>query len=405
MDKDLIFRFLPNKVSIREYGFDALKKALKINPEQIINMIIDSGLKGRGGAGFPTGLKWKYSAESISQKKYLICNADEGEPGTFKDRYVMEGLSFQLLEGIIIASYAIGADTAYIYIRGEYEKSIKELSKRIKELYSSGLLGKNILKSKFNLDVHIRRGAGSYLCGEELTLIESLEGKRGNPRIKPPFPAQSGLFGLPTLVNNVETLANVPYILNRGVDFFKAIGTVKSPGSKLFCVSGDVKKPGVYEAPFGLRLKTLIEDYAGGIKSGSDLKCVLLGGAAGTFVSASEIDVVIDYGVLRENGFTLGSGAVIVFDLSKDLNKVIYSILKFFHHESCGKCVPCRVGTKQLMLDFKLFKDSEIKDKKLLEKIVADSVLISQTSLCPLGQSPVMALKSAFNMLVVDNGL
>ncbi len=377
-------------------GFNAFEKILKRNSKEIIQEIIFSGLRGRGGAGFPTGTKWKFTAEYDAPQKYAICNADEGEPGTFKDRPIMEMLPFLHIEGLMIASYCIGATKAYIYIRGEYTKSIKVTRDAIAILYQTGWLGQNIKNSGFNLDIEIFTGAGSYLCGDELTLIESLEGKRGNPRYKPPFPAEKGLFGMPTLVNNVETLSNIPLILNIGSEVYCKLGTETSPGTKIFCISGDVEKPGYYEAELGVPLSTLLYEYAGGIINGNKPGAILIGGAAGTFVALSDIDnVCMEYDELVSKNYVLGSGAIMVFDENKSMYDILYSILKFFKHESCGKCVPCRVGCVQLLQLMKTLQKSENK-KAVFEKMIEEAVFMAGTSLCALGQSPILPLKSAF---------
>lgn len=378
---------------VKNDGFYAFKKALKLSPEKVIAEISDSGLRGRGGAGFPTGMKWKFTAQSNSEIKYAICNADEGEPGTFKDRYLMEFLPFLYIEGLMIASYAINASKAIVYIRGEYNKSIKETEKAIKKLYNEKLLGKNILESNYSLDIEIKLGAGSYLCGEELTLIESIEGKRGNPRIKPPFPAEKGLFGKPTLVNNVETLANIPIIINKSAINYKKIGTEKSKGTKLITLSGDILKPGIYEIPFGVKLSELIK-LAGGTKN--KIKAILVGGAAGTFVSLKDIEIELDYDILASKQYVLGSGAIMIFDEEKSLKEILHSILKFFKHESCGKCVPCRVGTAKLVdISKKMSKSKNIEN--LLQELLLEAQFIAKTSLCPLGQSPILPIRSIIN--------
>lgn len=372
-------------------GYSGLRKALLTKPKILIQELIDAGLRGRGGAGFPTGMKWKFVQQSESDQKYVICNADEGEPGTFKDRMIMEQNPHLLLEGLIISAYCTGADKGYIYIRGEYTDSIQTIKKAIDDAYSSGFLGTAILNSSFSLDLEIKIGAGSYLCGEELTLIESLEGKRGHPRIKPPFPAQKGVFGKPTLVNNVETLANVPFIISKGSKQFKRFGTETAPGTKMFTVSGDVINPGMHEVELGTPLKDIIT-LCGGIKEGK-AKAFLLGGAAGTFIPASMDDIQMDYDSLAEKGATLGSGAIIVMNDSRTILQMLNSILRFFKHESCGKCVPCRVGCKQLL---EIMNEMESGNKKdLYEKLQAEAEYIARNSLCPLGQSPILSIRTA----------
>ncbi len=377
-------------------GYEGLKKALQMKPVDIIDELMDAGLRGRGGAGFSTGMKQKFTSESCQRcpQRYVVVNADEGEPGTFKDRVIMEQDPHLYLEGTIIAARAIQATKGYIYIRGEYHESIKATQKAIEDAYAAGFLGKDILGSGFDFDVEIKLGAGSYLCGEELTMLESLEGKRGNPRIKPPFPAEKGVFGMPTLVNNVETLANAPLIILHGKDWYRKYGTERSPGTKVFTISGQVNAPGHYEVPFGVSLQQLI-DLAGGIRDGKRFKAALLGGAAGTFVDASMLDERMTYDNLREKGATLGSGAVIVMAEGDPVYDILHNCLRFFRHESCGKCVPCRVGTTQLVLQADKLKEGGGDKEALLKQMVRESEIMAGTSLCPLGQSPILPLESA----------
>lgn len=375
-------------------GYEAIKKALRQKPEEIIESVLNSGLRGRGGAGFPTGLKNKFTNQSEDLEKYVVCNADEGEPGTFKDRVIMEKDPHILLEGMIISAYAIQASKAYIYIRGEYTESIEKLEVAINQAREKGVIGKNIFSSGFNIDFEIKLGAGSYLCGEELTLIESLEGKRGNPRIKPPFPAEKGLFGKPTLINNVETFAHIPYIIEKGADHYKSLGTEKSPGTKIFTISGDVQKPGYYETEMGVTLRQLIYGFAGGIKDGKEFYTAILGGAAGTFVDESVLDTPMGYDTLKEKGAVLGSGAIMVMSKERSIFDMTQSILEFFKHESCGKCVPCRVGMPQLLLLMERVKRNEIDRLEALDLLLAESEYMAKSSLCPLGQSPILPIKS-----------
>jgi NADH:ubiquinone oxidoreductase subunit F (NADH-binding)/NADH:ubiquinone oxidoreductase subunit E len=378
-------------------GYGALKKALGRDPASLVEELAKAILRGRGGAGFPAGIKGRAASSGQAVcDRYVVCNADEGEPGTFKDRIIMEGEPHLLLEGILIAGYAIGAPRGYIYVRGEYGLSIERLRKAVEDAARRGYLGANILGSDFSFDVEIRPGAGSYLCGEELTLLESLEGKRGYPRIKPPFPAESGLWNMPTLVNNVETLANMPFIVSQGADAYLALGTPSSPGTKIFCISGDVKKPGYVEVEMGIPLRTLIEDFAGGVKGGGKPRAVLLGGAAGTFVSAEMLDLPMDYDALKKAGATLGSGAVIVLARDRSIARMLSAIMDFFRHECCGKCIPCRVGTERLAESAaKLHAMSPHDRRSALQEMLAEAVLMEKTSLCPLGQSPVLPLRSA----------
>lgn len=377
-------------------GYRGLKKALSMDPFSIIDEMTKAGLRGRGGAGFSTGMKKKFTSQGCQEcpQRYVVVNADEGEPGTFKDRVIMEQDPHLYIEGTIIAGYSIQATKGYIYIRAEYYESIDKTRKAIKAAYEKGFLGSNILGSGFDFDLEIKLGAGSYLCGEELTMLESLEGKRGNPRIKPPFPAEKGVFGMPTLVNNVETLANVPLIVLNGKDWYRQFGTERSPGTKVFTISGQVRHPGHYEIGLGVTLRQLIDDLAGGMLPGKTFKAALLGGAAGTFVDSSMLDEKMTYDNLREKDATLGSGAVIVMAEGDSVYDILHNCLRFFKHESCGKCVPCRVGTALLVKETENLKNGAA-GKALLDRMVRESEIMAATSLCPLGQSPILPLKSA----------
>ncbi|MGC9375203.1 MAG: NADH-quinone oxidoreductase subunit NuoF [Bacteroidales bacterium] len=390
-----------NPESIDEYitlgGYKKVKKALQKTPADIIELMIEAKLRGRGGAGFSTGLKEKFTNEAVCERcvqKYIVCNADEGEPGTFKDRVIMEQDPHILIEGLIIAAFAIGATKGYIYVRGEYTKSIQMLRVALLQAKEKGFLGKNILNSGFDFELEIKLGAGSYLCGEELTLLESLEGKRGYPRIKPPFPAEKGLFGMPTLINNVETFAHIPYIIEHGAAHYKSMGTEKSPGTKIFTISGDVNKPGYYETTMGVTLRSLINDLAGGMKDNKKFKAALLGGAAGTFVNETVLDTPMGFDSLKEKGAVLGSGAIIVMSEERSIFDMAYSILEFFKHESCGKCVPCRVGTAQLMILMDKAKENPSKKPQILDQLLYEADYMAKNSLCPLGQSPILPIKS-----------
>jgi NADH:ubiquinone oxidoreductase subunit F (NADH-binding)/NADH:ubiquinone oxidoreductase subunit E len=378
-------------------GFAALRKALSLDQGQVVEELTRAILRGRGGAGFPAGIKGRAASDAVANsERYVVCNADEGEPGTFKDRIIMEGEPHLLLEGMTICGLAIGAQRGYIYVRGEYGLSITRLQKAISDAAARGFLGKNILGSDFSFEIELRVGAGSYLCGEELTLLESLEGKRGYPRIKPPFPAEAGLWGMPTLVNNVETLANVPFIIAEGASAYLSLGTATSPGTKIFCLSGDVNKPGYVEVEMGITLRRLIDDFAGGVKGGGAPAAVLLGGAAGTFVSAAMLDLPMDYDALKKAGATLGSGAVIVMGRDRSIIAMLSSIMDFFRHESCGKCIPCRVGTARLAERARdLDGVSRESRRSVLREMVREAEMMEKTSLCPLGQSPVLPLRSA----------
>ncbi len=383
----------------RAEGFQALHMALRRKPEEIFQEVIESGLQGRGGAGFPTAVKEKLTEEPLCGScgpKYVVCNADEGEPGTFKDRIIMERDPHKVLEGLILSAYAIGAEQAYIYIRGEYGESIRRMRRAVKNCYSTGYLGEHILGTNFKLRVEIRLGAGSYLCGEELTLLESLEGKRGYPRIKPPFPAEHGLFGAPTLINNVETFAHIPYVVQYGAKEYRHLGMEDSPGTKIFTISGDVKEPGFHEVELGTTLRELIEEKSGGMRDGHTFKAALIGGAAGSLVSEKLLDTPLGYKSLKTQGAVLGSGAIIVFDETRDLAEQLLAIMEFFRHESCGKCIPCRIGTALLVqMAEKLVAGPRGNRGEVLDEMTREAEYMDRTSLCPLGKSPILSLGSA----------
>ncbi len=380
-------------------GYEAYQKALKMLPDKIIEEVENSGLRGRGGAGFPTGLKWKYTNTTDDFPKYVVCNADEGEPGTFKDRSMMELDPHTYIEGMMIAALAIKAHKGYIYIRGEYTKSIERTILALKQSREKGFIGNNILDTDFSFDIEIKLGAGSYLCGEEFTLIESLEGKRGNPRYKPPFPAEKGVFGKPTIVNNVETLTHIPSIIKYGADWYKQFGTEKSSGTKIFTISGDINKPGYYEVEMGTPLKDIIYDYGGGIKNNKKLKSVIIGGAAGTFFPEKYLDTKMDFDFPKERGGVIGSGAVIVLDENRSIYDMLLNVLEFFKHESCGKCVPCRVGSCHLVNMLKKLKNTKNNSEKesLLDNMLNLSTSMMKDSLCALGQSHILPIKSAID--------
>ena len=330
---------------IADGGYLAARKVLaSMTPAQVTDEVSKARLRGLGGAGFPTGRKWSFIPKQTAKPKYLVINADEGEPGTFKDRYILERDPHSLIEGVLIAAYAIGSHKAYVYIRGEYFRPAKRLERAIDEAYHQNWLGKNIQGTGFDLDVVIHRGAGAYICGEETALLTSLEGGKGFPRIKPPFPAVSGLFGCPTIVNNVETLACLPFILRHGGERFAALGTDTQGGTRLFCVSGHVVRPGVYEEPVSVTLRQLIE-RAGGVRNGNKLKAVIPGGISAKVLRADEIDVRMDFNSLMAAGSMAGSGGVIVLDETASMVEALYSAARFFAHESCGQCSPCREGT------------------------------------------------------------
>jgi NADH-quinone oxidoreductase subunit F len=331
-------------------GYQALPKALdEFTPEQLIEVVTASGLRGRGGAGFPAGRKWGFMPRDPDVEKYVCVNTDEGEPGTFKDRGLVEADPHQIIEGAIIASDAVGAHRAFVYIRGEFFLGVKRWIKAIDDAYAKGFLGKDILGSGFSLDLSVHRGAGAYICGEETALIESLEGKRGEPRLKPPYPANVGLWGKPTLVHNVETLANVPHIINRGAEWYAGIGTPRSTGPKLFCVSGHVKNRGVFELPLGVPLREIIFEHAGGMTFDKKLKAVIPGGASTPMLTAEQLDTTMDFESLEAAGTMLGTGAVVVMNEDTCMVDVARRLMRFFSHESCGRCTPCRTGSRRML--------------------------------------------------------
>jgi NADH-quinone oxidoreductase subunit F len=373
------------------YGeYSAYKKALTMTPEEVVAETDKaSGLVGRGGAAFPTGIKWGGAAKAQGDQKYIVCNADESEPGTFKDRVLLLDDPHRTIEGMCIAAYAIGASKGYIYIRGEYPYIVPVLENALNEARMDGYLGKHF-------DIEIRVGAGAYICGEETALFESIEGKRGFPRVKPPFPTTSGLFGKPTVINNVETLCNLPLIISKGSAEYRKIGTEMSPGPKLFCVSGDVVKPGLYEVPFGITLRELLK-MAGGVVEKKSLKAVLFGGAAGAFATSEHLDIKLTFEDLRAAGLPLGSGVVMVFDETRDIRDVLKRLGKFFAHESCGKCYPCQLGTQRQM---------EILDRVAVGNILEGDFVrlqdvgwtMTEASLCGLGQTAASAVLSAMKL-------
>ncbi len=373
-------------------GYRALEKALSLKPERIIDKVKESGLRGRGGAGFPTGVKWGFVPKDITPR-YLCCNADEGEPGTFKDREIMERYPHTLLEGIIISAYAIGASTAIVYIRGEYADSIRIMEGAIDEAYDAGYIGRDIMKTGYSLDLSIYRGAGAYICGEETALLESVEGRRPQPRVRPPFPAVKGLYQMPTVINNVETLANIPFIIEKGVEAFRRYGTDKSPGTKIFSISGGVRRPGNYEAPLGIRLKELI-DMAGGTVKGRGVKAVIPGGVSAPMLPASFIDITMDFESLKDAGSMLGSGGVIVIDDTQCIVKTTLRIVEFFFRESCGKCTPCREGTYWLKSILERIEEGRGRkgDIPTLKEVCSK---IQWKCLCALGEAAAMAVSGA----------
>ncbi len=430
MSRQLLLDHLdkPDIQSITGYsnngGYESLRKALQMKPEEIVSEVQKSGLRGRGGAGFPTGMKWSFIAKPEGVPRYLVCNADESEPGTFKDRYLMEHKPHILIEGMIISSFALGANTSYIYIRGEMMYVFHILQKAIDEAYAAGYLGKNILGSGFNLDLHVHCGAGAYICGEETALIESLEGKRGNPRIKPPFPAVKGLWGCPTVVNNVETIAAVVPIIKITGEEYAKIGIGKSTGTKLISASGHINKPGVYEIELGVSVEEFIysDSYCGGIKNGKLLKAVVAGGSSVPVLPAHLIlktaagePRLMTYESLADGGFAtgtmLGSGGFIVMDEDTSVVKNLWTFAHFYHHESCGQCSPCREGTGWMyrILNKILNGKGEMKDIDLLWNIQGN---IEGKTICPLGDaaawpvaSSIRHFRSEFEAYINNHGM
>jgi NADH-quinone oxidoreductase subunit F len=376
-------------------GYRALKKALsEYTPDEIVEIVKESNLRGRGGAGFPTGMKWSFVPKAAGKPKYLCCNADEGEPGTFKDRIIMERDPHQLIEGLAVSAYAIGAETAYVYIRGEYVTAIRRMEQAIAEAHESGYLGTGILGSNFDFMVHIHRGAGAYICGEETAMLESLEGKRAQPRLKPPFPAVAGLYASPTVINNVETLACVPHIVMRGSAWFRGIGPDRSPGPKLYCLSGQVRKPGLYELPMGISLRELVEEHGGGPLPGRKVKAVIPGGVSAPVIPQSELEVSMDFDSLTAAGSMLGSAGVVVIDDSTCMVKLATRIIEFFHHESCGKCTPCREGLDWAVKVLRRIEagEGESGDLEQLEMLCKG---IFGNTFCALGDGAAMGLRAA----------
>jgi NADH-quinone oxidoreductase subunit F len=383
--------------SYREHGgYLALTAAIETGPDAVIRQITDAKLLGRGGAAFPTGVKWRAVADQPSSPKYVICNADESEPGTFKDRVIMEHDPYAVIEALTIAGFATGAELGFLYIRGEYPLATRRLAHAIDEARAAGLLGVDVAGSGHAFDIELRRGAGAYICGEETALFNSIEGKRGEPRNKPPFPVTHGLFGKPTAINNVETLINVLPILTLGADAYASRGTADSTGTRLFCLSGHVDQPGVYEHPHGVTLGEVI-DRAGGVRDGKELKAVLLGGAAGGFVGPDRLDIALTFEDARAGGYTLGSGVVMVFDEDADLVDLCLRIARFFRDESCGQCVPCRVGTvRQEESLHRLVAARTIGSRADELALLTDvAAVMRDASICGLGQTAASAVQSA----------
>jgi NADH-quinone oxidoreductase subunit F len=386
-------------------GYEALRWAVELGPDGVIAELKDSKLQGRGGAAFPAGVKWEAVAKQPIQPHYFICNADESEPGTFKDRVLMEHDPFAVLESLTIAGYATGSEKGFIYIRGEYPLATSRLEHAIELAYAHGFLGADVMGEGFAFDVELRRGAGAYICGEETSLFNSIEGKRGEPRNKPPFPVERGVFGKPTGINNVETLVNVLEVLTLGGEAYARIGTPDSTGPRLFCLSGCVERPGVYEVEHGITLRELLE-MAGGVRSGKELKAILLGGAAGSFVTADDLDLRLTFEDSKAAGVTLGSGVVMAFDQDVDLTDIVLRIAAFFRDESCGQCVPCRVGTvrqeEALARVVKGRANGSLTDELALIGEIGQ--VMRDASICGLGQLAANAVDSAIHRLKIFDG-
>lgn len=378
-------------------GYQALRAAVERGAESVIAAVSDAGLRGRGGAAFPTGIKWRGVADQSGPRKHVVANADESEPGTFKDRVLMELDPFALVEALTVAGYVTGAHHGWVYVRGEYPLAIERLRSALDEARAGGLVGRDILGTGFDFDIEPRVGGGAYICGEETALFNSIEGYRGEPRQKPPFPTTHGLFGEPTAINNVETLVNVLDIVNDGVDVYRSAGTDQSPGTRLFCLSGAVSRPGVYEFAMGVTLRDVLE-AAGGVANGRLMGAVLLGGAAGVFVDASSLDVPLTFEDTRAAGITLGSGVVMVFDESTDWRDIITRISEFFRHESCGQCVPCRIGTQRQHELLDRADDDGSINAELFNDL---ATVMKDASICGLGHTASTAIQSAIELGLV----
>jgi len=375
-------------------GYKALEKALGMSRDEVIEVVKQSGLRGRGGAGFPTGVKWSFMPKDDGKPHYLLINADESEPGAFKDRELIRWTPHQVLEGALIGAYAIRAQHVYIYIRGEFFEPAQILSRAIEEAYAAGLIGKNILGSGVDIDVTLHCGAGAYICGEETALMNSLEGRRGQPRIKPPFPAAVGAFGMPTTINNVETVSSVPHIIRNGAEWYRSFGTEKSPGTKLFNVSGHVVRRGNFELPLGFNLKELIYDVCGGIRDGRSLKAVIPGGSSVPILSADEIDIPMDYEGVAKAGSMLGTASVIVMDDATCIVKQVRRIVEFYAHESCGQCTPCREGTAWLVKILRRIERGEGREEDL-DLLLDIGQNMTGTTICVLSDSAAAPVASS----------
>jgi NADH-quinone oxidoreductase subunit F len=373
-------------------GYGPLKKALSMEPKAIIQEVLDSNLRGRGGAGFPTGRKWSFLKQDTDLPKYLVINADEGEPGTFKDREILTKDPHSLIEGCVISCFALRANTCYIYLRGEFEEAFARMEGALKEAYAKNYVGKNVLGSGFDVDIYLHLGAGAYICGEETALLNSLEGRRGEPRLKPPFPAVSGLFGCPTIVNNVETIASVPFIVDRGGKWYSSLGSPTEGGLRLYCISGHVNKPGVYELSPKTTLREMIEVHAGGVKGGK-LKGVIPGGSSTPVLKADEIDVMMEGEALKKLGTQAGSAGVIVMNDTVDMAKASLRLAKFYHHESCGQCTPCREGTGWLERILKRIVNGNGTERDL-EVLYNAADNMEGNTICPLADAAAWPTKA-----------
>ncbi len=402
-------RDIPNIKNLKVYqdqgGFESFEKAVtSLEPGQVTEIVKDSGLRGRGGAGFPTGLKWSFMDQG-NWPHYVVANADESEPGTFKDREIIEENPLQFLEGVAIGSYAVGAQAAYIYLRGEFWQLAEFLDRKINELEKAGLLGENLFGTEYSLKIHTHLGAGAYICGEETALLESLEGKRGQPRLRPPFPPSYGLYGKPTVVNNVETFTNIPLILENGADWYRNLGTEDSAGVKVFSLSGRVKKPGNYELPFGSTYRELIFEHGGRILNDAQIKAIMPAGASSAILRASDkvLDTPLDYASLRELGSDVGSGSVIVIDETVSMDWVIKKTIDFFNHESCGKCTPCREGTYWMSHLTRQIHTGE-KTEEQIQLLYDVASNIQGKCLCALGEFSVMGVLTSIDRFPEDFG-
>jgi NADH-quinone oxidoreductase subunit F len=391
------------EVYLEHGGFEALKQTVTgMTPQQVIDVVKTSGLRGRGGAGFPTGVKWSFLSPGVFPR-YVVANADESEPGTFKDREILERNPYQFLEGVAICSYAAQANTAYVYCRGEFWDLAHKLEHKIGALHEAGLLGEGIFRTDYSLEIHVHLGAGAYICGEESALLDSMEGKLGQPRLRPPFPAAQGLYAKPTVVNNVETLTNLPPIITRGVDWYRSIGTEKSTGPKVFCLSGCIERPGNYELPLGTPFRELIFKHGGGVPGGRAIKAILPAGASAPLLPATDevLDTPMDYESVPKVGSQLGSASIIVIDETVNIAWLVYKTIRFFEHESCGKCTPCREGTYWMhhLLQRIERGEAELEDIDLLEAVARG---MQGKCLCALGEFAIMPVISGIQHFRAD---